>query len=360
MLLEPWFRGSHRQWAEGWARHSRHRVHIVAGTDQGWRRGLLTHPAEFARRLEQRAGAIDCVVASTPIDLATTVGLARHVLNDVPIVLYMHESQAAYPTGPRGGRPASAIVADWTAMMTADRVYVASEHHRQALGEGQWPALTEVVDLDASDAGRVADLVSTVQTLPVGVDIPPPRDRDVDGPLRILWNHRWAHDKAPERFVHAMNVLAGEGFDFEIIAAGAVERGGRAALERLVRTLGSRVVARAPLDQEGYRAALRLGDVVVSTARHDFFGVAVAEAIAAGARPVLPRRLSYPELIPDALADELLYRGQLDDALRPLLDRPRSQLHEHRAALCAHLQQFAWATMAPRYDQVVDELICSR
>jgi len=53
--------------------------------------------------------------------------------------------------------------------------------------------------------------------------------------------------------------------------------------------------------QEGraaYRACLAWGDVIVSTARHEFFGLAVAEAAAAGCLPILPPRLAYPELFP--------------------------------------------------------------
>ena len=47
-----------------------------------------------------------------------------------------------------------------------------------------------------------------------------------------------------------------------------------------------------------YAALLWAADLVVSTAIHEFFGVAVVEAIYCGCRPVLPWRLSYPELIP--------------------------------------------------------------
>jgi len=51
-----------------------------------------------------------------------------------------------------------------------------------------------------------------------------------------------------------------------------------------------------PSRQE-YEAALLDADVIVSTADHEFFGIGVVEAVAAGAYPVVPRRLAYPETI---------------------------------------------------------------
>jgi len=55
--------------------------------------------------------------------------------------------------------------------------------------------------------------------------------------------------------------------------------------------------------QEGraaYRACLAWADCIVSTAHHEFFGLAVAEAAAAGCLPLLPPRLTYPEIFPPA------------------------------------------------------------
>jgi hypothetical protein len=43
---------------------------------------------------------------------------------------------------------------------------------------------------------------------------------------------------------------------------------------------------------------LHKADWVLSTANHEFFGIAVVEALFAGCLPWLPEKLSYPELLP--------------------------------------------------------------
>lgn len=357
VLLEPWYRGSHRQWADGWRASSRHNIHIIGGDDERWRRGLATNPLDFANRMDSWPGPIDCVLASTPIDLSTVLGLARRRIADLPVALYMHESQVAYPAGPKGGQAVGAMTIDWTAMAAADRVIVASEHHRRALGTALPDFVADLHDRHPDARQQAIDVAEGVEVLPIGVSLPSPPRRDADGPLRILWNHRWAHDKAPERFVHSMCVLAGEGHDFEVIALGEVERSGEASLRRLDSNLGTRVVHSGRAEPSDYQRWLGEADIVVSTARHEFFGVAAVEALAAGARPLFPARLSYPELVPAALRTEFLYRGQLLDALRPMLALSRAQVHRHREATTAHVAQFGWNGMAPRYDALVDDLM---
>jgi glycosyltransferase involved in cell wall biosynthesis len=46
-----------------------------------------------------------------------------------------------------------------------------------------------------------------------------------------------------------------------------------------------------------YQKVLTTIDILVSTADHEFFGVSVMEAIDAGVYPLLPQKLSYPELL---------------------------------------------------------------
>jgi glycosyltransferase involved in cell wall biosynthesis len=101
-----------------------------------------------------------------------------------------------------------------------------------------------------------------------------------------------------------------------------------------------------------YRHLLSSCDVVVSTALQEFFGVSVVEAIAAGCRPVLPDRLSYPWLIPDEYHADVLYRdGGLVDALMTALADPTPP-----PGLQLAMGDYSWDRLAPIYDRRLDAL----
>jgi hypothetical protein len=90
---------------------------------------------------------------------------------------------------------------------------------------------------------------------------------------------------------------------------------------------------------------------VVSTAIHEFFGLAVIEAVAAGCFPLLPKRLSYPELIPADWSSQVLYDddGGLPERLRRVLAQPASP--ESRKRLEDHARGFDWSLRAAEFDE---------
>ncbi len=102
---------------------------------------------------------------------------------------------------------------------------------------------------------------------------------------------------------------------------------------------------------------LKQGAIVVSTALQENFGIAVVEAIRFGCLPLLPMRLSYPEIIPDEYHDRVLYRNQGDlvDKLTRFLSKPHEYQHL-RENLSRTMSKFAWPNLIDRYDQILEEL----
>jgi glycosyltransferase involved in cell wall biosynthesis len=177
-----------------------------------------------------------------------------------------------------------------------------------------------------------------------------------DEPPVILWNQRWEYDKAPETFFRALYALADNGIEFRVVISGPNHRQTAPEFEAARQHLGGRVVHFGYAADDVYPVLLQRSDVVVGTAIHEFFGVAVVEAIYSGCFPVLPDRLSFPELIPQVHHDICLYRD-FDGLLARLRwalanpDAARAIAHQLRSAVV----DFDWARVAPVYDRLLGE-----
>ncbi|HMJ79063.1 MAG TPA: DUF3524 domain-containing protein [Iamia sp.] len=359
LLVEPWLTGSHQAWAEGFGRRSAHDVHVVAHDGAYWRwrlRGGAVTLAERAAEIVAEHGPPDVVLASSMLDVPAFCGHARAWMGSTPIALYLHETQPA-----RAALTAEALDDDiayrnWTSMVAADHVFVNSAFHRDAL----FGALPEL--LQRPPDHRHEHLLETVRArtslLPVGVDVGAVgggRDVVDDGPPIVLWSHRWDHDKAPELFFRALRRLDHEGLAFRVALAGANARADPREFIEAEERFGSRLVHAGHLPREGYIDLLARSSIVVSTAVHEFFGVAMVEAMAAGAVPLLPRSLSYPEIVPDRFHHAVLY-----DAYGDMVRRLRAVLEDLPAAqaavdgLAASMDRFDWTALAPAYDAALE------
>jgi len=73
-------------------------------------------------------------------------------------------------------------------------------------------------------------------------------------------------------------------------------------------------------ERSDYEAALLEADVFVSTADHEFFGFSVLEAAAAGAFPLVPEKLAYPETLElDSGNEDFFFKGGADKLAERLI-----------------------------------------
>jgi len=245
--------------------------------------------------------------------------------------------------------------------MAADRLYFNSAYHRDIFFETLPKMLKHFYD--HNELGSVEPLRERASVLPVGLDLSrfdahrhESADDEAAGPL-ILWNHRWEADKNPTPFLRALEVLAGEGIPFRVALVGENPRHSAPKFATARQRLGERVVAYGYVERfADYARLLWEADLVVSSARQEFFGIAVLEAMYCECVPLLPHRLNYPYLIPAGFGEGCLYAddGALVDALRRhLIERPAVDTE----ALRERVSQYDWSVVAPLYDAALSRLV---
>ncbi len=368
-VVEPYFAGSHRSWADGYQRHSAHEVHVISHEGNFWRwrlRGAAVTLAEATAQLVTEVGSPDVLLVSDFVNLASYLGLVRRSVGDPAVALYMHENQLSYPLGANQQPDEALALINWVSMVAADQVFINSAFHRDELFAELPKLLSRAPDLSHT---RLLDEVrQKTAVLPVGIELDDITERgskvgsapvvEIDDarPL-VLWSHRWDHDKNPRAVFNALFRLADEGIAFRLAIAGENERVDPREFVDAQARLGDRVVHAGYLSRAEYCNLLTSADVVPSAALHEFFGIAMIEAMVAGAVPVLPARLSYPEVVPPRYHEAALYDdGQLTDRLRDVLlhlDQYRLRLR----GLSDELRVHDWSIVAPRYDRELSELV---
>ena len=361
-LLEPYLTGSHRSWAEGYAAHSGHEVHLVTLPGQFWKwrqtGGFVTLAGRFRRAVEQH-GPPDVILATSLLDVAGFLGLTRDLTAGVPVALYLHENQITYPEAGRTRVEDRHGLLSWTSLVAADAIAFNSEFHRDAL----FGALPDF--LGSFPDERHLHLIDSVESrstvLPVGVDLvrlgrtTPHRSE----PPLILWNHRWDADKDPPAFFDALDALASGSAAFRVALCGERFALQSEAYRDRIESLGDRVVVDRELAASEYPGVLASADIVVSTALQEFFGISVVEAMSAAVFPILPDRLVYPERIPDNLRDRCLYRtaGDLVDRLTAAL--AATDRDDVGRWLARSVERFDWSEVAPAYDDWIGSITTS-
>ncbi|TQV84107.1 DUF3524 domain-containing protein [Exilibacterium tricleocarpae] len=299
LLLSAYDADSHRRWWRGlvsqfpaidWtvltlpARHFRWRIR---GNSLSWGRSGAP----------QLRDDYDLLVATSMVDLAALRGFVP-ALAALPTLVYFHENQFAYPLSQRQLDSAGPKIVNLYTALCGDVIAFNSDFNRRTFLEGAAALLAKMPDaVPPALAQRLRDR-SRVLPVPLEDDCFVQRDPLSSRPLTLLWNHRWEYDKGPDRLLRALQLFVDCDLPFRLHVVGRQFRRRPAQFEQ-IKTLLQACDALGAWGYrdtvEDYRKLLRTSDIAVSTALHDFQGLAVLEAVAAGCYPAVPRRQAYPE-----------------------------------------------------------------
>ena len=301
--------GSHRQVRMELAGRGRHDWRWVTRPGRSWKWRMRTGAAELVQEAE-RSGLLggewspDVIFATSLISMGDLVALLPPDLRSLPSVLYMHENQVAYPVrtemGAGGERDMHFPVTNLMSMLAADAVLWNSRWNLESFCSG----ISEVLE-HCSD-GMLTDSVSRIRARS-SIAWPPVAEPETNSEAGevlhnapvIVWPHRWEHDKGPDELLDVARESRTGGMQLKWMLLGQCRGEVPGAMELFLDEFADDILhAGFVEDRRTYLSMLARADWVLSTARHEFFGIAAVEAILHGCLPWLPERLSYPEITP--------------------------------------------------------------
>ncbi len=310
--------------------HSRHRFSLYTLPDHFWRWRMKGSAAELIEQSDDLAD-FDLIFVTSLCNIADLKALIGPTCP--PVVLYAHENQLTYPKSPSQRQDFHALWIDFINTAVADCVLYNSDFHRNSYHRALELFIGEIPRTTLNPEYWIRRVQERAFTLYPGTDTPlhlPVRTHTGDTP-RILWNHRWEHDKQPALFLETLIRCMEAGYNFEVILLGESPAEHPPACQPLIDRLRDRIFHAGYVDTRAdYFSLLAEGDIVISTAIQENFGLSIVEAVQCGCFPLLPERLSYPELIPETHRQQVLYKtdrelyGRLTDTLDQGLYREKT------------------------------------
>jgi glycosyltransferase involved in cell wall biosynthesis len=356
LLIEPFYSGSHKQWADGWKKHSQHNIEIWSLPGRHWKWRMHGAAISFAKKINKKQPEIDLIVVSDFLDLATFKGLTDI---KAPTILYFHENQFAYPWSAsdpdiKDKRDRRYMWINYTSALAAEAIWFNSEYNKHSLMDALPAFMNAFPDDNAIDLDSL-EYKSAV--MPVGMNINRIINRASNkdnGPPIILWNHRWEYDKNPELFFQTLIELDREGIDFRVMVLGSKTNKYPAIFDHAEKELFNKMVHFGHLtNKAAYYKDITSAHLLPVTNFQDFFGISVVEGIAAGAIPLLPKGLAYGAHLDPIEFPDLFYQTptEFKEKLRSLiLKLPHYKLQDK-------MEKYDWSPTTRIYDEEASKIV---
>ena len=357
LIVEPFFKGSHKAWAEGYAQSSRHKVEIINLPGRFWKWRMHGGAVTLAKRYHKLNFNPDLILATDMLNLPVFQSLVKP---ECPVAIYFHENQFTYPWSPNDvdvelERDKHYGFINYSSALSADHVYFNSRFHLDSFFTGledflrQFPDYREIQNID-----KIREKSSVLH---LGMALKKFDDFKIEKsenePPLILWNHRWEHDKNPDAFFDALIQLSQMGFKFNLAVLGEEFKEELLCFTQARNSLKQHIVQFGFTDSfEEYSKWLWKADILPVTSKQDFFGGSIMEAVYCNTSLILPNRLTYPELFNQSENPQLFYEDE-DELIKKLGSFMENIDEIRKQNLYGIAEKYDWSNMVEKYD---DEL----
>jgi glycosyltransferase involved in cell wall biosynthesis len=291
----------------------------------------------------------DLIIATSMVDISTLRGF-RPNLAQAPLIVYFHENQFDYPQSEFQREDIQLQLTTIYNAACADLILFNSEYNRCTFLKGASALLKKMPD------GVPKSLMQRIEArskiLPVPIHLEPQHNIRLlpNSELHLLWNHRWEYDKNPETLFAALQLLKQHKIPFTIDVLGQGFRRSPDIFNQAKTEFRNEIRHWGYQPKDIYQSCLNECNLVISTAFHDFQGLALQEAIACGCLPIAPNRVAYPEYVPS----DLLYEINTTNEAEQLANKIMNVRQQGFYLGDNPVTRYTWSQLKPQYEQVIN------
>ncbi len=296
LLLSGYDARSHHYWQqllEQQLKEFRWTVLSLPARHFAWRMG--GNAFNFAQNKEQLNQKYDVILATSVVDLTALLAWFPH-LHGAKKILYFHENQMVYPASQSDADQLHFQLSSIKSAVAADQLLFNSIYNQNTFIGGVAQLAQRMPDgFEYIVASELLEK-SHVLPAPLADECFHQSNKPFNRVWQVVWNHRWEYDKGPKVLAEVILKCQQQQLPFRFAVIGQQFRNIPRSFEQIKGTCKSMISYWGFIESyQRYQKILQQSDIVLSTAYHEFQGLAVAEAVAAGCTPLVPDRLVYPE-----------------------------------------------------------------
>ncbi|MCH2022740.1 MAG: DUF3524 domain-containing protein [Saprospiraceae bacterium] len=360
LIIEPFFGGSHKQWAEGWQKYSRHQIKLLTLSAHHWKWRMHGAAVTLAERFIKMDFIPDYIIATDMLDFSTFLSLTRKKSNGIRTAMYFHENQLSYPWSPSDEdtnkqRDNHYMFINYTSALVADLCLFNSNYHKNSFLKSLPDFLNQFPD--HKNISTIDRIKNKCQVLPLGLDLKnlnlhnQSKNTTNKAPV-LLWNHRWEYDKNPNTFFKALFELKAHKVQFSLIILGAKKEKYPPIFNEAKKRLKNEILYCGYCKNKAdYAYWLWQADIIPVTSLQDFFGASIIEAVYCNTIPLLPSRLAYPEHFPYHPLFYYNNDNEFPEKLKILIEKCKNEKPAKTQNL---VEKYDWDLLVKEYDNIVN------
>ena len=280
-VIEPFYGGSHKQlidFLQIILHKDNFHLHLFTLPAKKWHWRARTAALYFAQNIPKISSECEnkenqkssttfsetFLFCSSVLNLAEFIALRPDIAKscDGRKIIYYHENQLTYPVQTsRGDRDFQYGYNQIISALSADKIFFNSSYNLTSFLDNINSFFKQQPDFrpSSSDLKQEIQRKSTVLYFPVLVKLLPEMCMERKSQeLRIVWPHRWEHDKNPQDFFECLFKLHSQGFDFKVSVLGESFQQAPEIFDQAKRILSEKLLHFGRVDcKEEYYSILR-------------------------------------------------------------------------------------------------------